>query len=437
MVSHFDTQGYGSVMGMSASLQAQQLLRQGRIAESEQLYEQLLETSPDDVEALNVTALAALRRRDFNRAAELLTRAVAAHPADFHSRYHLGRARDESGDLERALAEYEAALQMQPASFLARLYMASALDRSGAGGQALPHYVRALGEAQRTGRWLDAATTPAALRSRVERAVQLIRDTKRAITDTVLSQLRARFGASELTRVAQALRIYLREETPAFPDVRQQPTFLYFPGPPPSAYLDRGLFPWIEELEAKTPVIREEMQRRLNSADGRERVFLSEELERVNLQGIDAVPSWNGYYFYRHGVRRADNCAACPATAAAIDAVPLSRVPEHGPEVLYSVFTPGTHLLPHRGVTNARLVAHLPLIVPEECALRVGGELHHWQEGRVVVFDDTYEHEAWNRSTRNRVVMIFDIWNPYLTEVERLAIAELIPQMGAVQPVEG
>jgi aspartate beta-hydroxylase len=166
-------------------------------------------------------------------------------------------------------------------------------------------------------------------------------------------------------------------------------------------------------------------------------VFLSEELERVNLQGIDAVPSWNGYYFYRHGVRRADNCAACPATAAAIDAVPLSRVPEHGPEVLYSVFTPGTHLLPHRGVTNARLVAHLPLIVPEECALRVGGELHHWQEGRVVVFDDTYEHEAWNRSTRNRVVMIFDIWNPYLTEVERLAIAELIPQMGAVQPVEG
>jgi aspartate beta-hydroxylase len=101
------------------------------------------------------------------------------------------------------------------------------------------------------------------------------------------------------------------------------------------------------------------------------------------------------------------------------------------------VFTPGTHLLPHRGVTNARLVAHLPLIVPEECALRVGGELHHWQEGRVVVFDDTYEHEAWNRSTRNRVVMIFDIWNPYLTEVERLAIAELIPQMGAVQPVEG
>ena len=76
------------------------------------------------------------------------------------------------------------------------------------------------------------------------------------------------------------------------------------------------------------------------------------------------------------------------------------------------MFTPGTHLLPHRGVTNTRVVAHLPLIVPPDCALRVGGEEHAWQEGRVVVFDDTYEHEAWNRSDQVRVVLIFDLWNP-------------------------
>jgi aspartate beta-hydroxylase len=79
-------------------------------------------------------------------------------------------------------------------------------------------------------------------------------------------------------------------------------------------------------------------------------------------------------------------------------------------------------------------VGHLPLIVPADCALKVGGELHVWQEGRVVVFDDTYEHEAWNRSDRIRVVMIFDVWNPYLTPVEQAAIAELLPRMGALQP---
>jgi aspartate beta-hydroxylase len=72
----------------------------------------------------------------------------------------------------------------------------------------------------------------------------------------------------------------------------------------------------------------------------------------------------------------------------------------------------------------------LPLIVPPDCALNVGGEIHEWREGRAVVFDDTYEHEAWNRSQQTRVVLIFDLWNPHLTEAERAAIEQLVPAMG-------
>ena len=103
---------------------------------------------------------------------------------------------------------------------------------------------------------------------------------------------------------------------------------------------------------------------------------------------------------------------------------------EHAPEVLFSVFTAGTHLLPHRGVTNTRVVGHLPLLVPDDCALSVGGEIHVWQEGRVVVFDDTYEHEAWNRSPEMRVVLIFDLWNPFLTEAEREAVTDVVAAIG-------
>jgi aspartate beta-hydroxylase len=117
-------------------------------------------------------------------------------------------------------------------------------------------------------------------------------------------------------------------------------------------------------------------------------------------------------------------------TAAALDALPLPQVPGHGPEVLFSVFSPGTHLLPHRGVTNTRVVGHLPLMIPDDCALRVGGEEHRWREGEVVLFDDTYEHEAWNRSNRTRVVMIFDLWNPFLSQVERAVVSELVVAMG-------
>jgi aspartate beta-hydroxylase len=184
------------------------------------------------------------------------------------------------------------------------------------------------------------------------------------------------------------------------------------------------------DFEHATANIQTELRAVLPRPDGSERVFTSEALEKENLRGTGAPPSWTGYYFYRHGERRDDNCAACPATARALDPLPLSRVRGHGPEVLFSVFTPGTHLLPHRGVTNTRVVGHLPLIIPEDCALNVGGELHAWAEGRAVVFDDTYEHEAWNRSTSTRVVLIFDLWNPYLTDIERLAFADLIAAIG-------
>jgi aspartate beta-hydroxylase len=77
-----------------------------------------------------------------------------------------------------------------------------------------------------------------------------------------------------------------------------------------------------------------------------------------------------------------------------------------------------------------RLVSHLPLIVPEDCALVVGGEEHRWREGQVVVFDDTYEHEAWNRSDQIRIVLIADVWSPFVTEAERAALVQLFGEIG-------
>ncbi|MBV8156972.1 MAG: aspartyl/asparaginyl beta-hydroxylase domain-containing protein, partial [Dyella sp.] len=140
--------------------------------------------------------------------------------------------------------------------------------------------------------------------------------------------------------------------------------------------------------------------------------------------------AWDAFFFYRHGTRYDDNCARCPRTTALLDDLPLVRIRDHAPETLFSVLRPGTHILPHRGVTNTRLVTHLPLIVPSDCAINVGGELHEWKEGRCVSFDDTFEHEAWNRSDRTRVVMILDSWNPDLTDVERAAVTDLVEAIG-------
>ena len=81
-------------------------------------------------------------------------------------------------------------------------------------------------------------------------------------------------------------------------------------------------------------------------------------------------------------------------------------------------------------MTNSRVVCHLPLIVPADCALVVGGEARAWQEGKTMVFDDTFVHEAWNRSEQLRVVLLLDLWNPHLSQAECDALATLVGAIG-------
>jgi aspartate beta-hydroxylase len=415
---------------MNAAEQGHLLLKQGKAKEAEVEFLRVLEDEPDHVEALNVVGLAALRDGDIDRALMLLKRAATVDGGQALTQLHLGRAHAAAFELDSAAAAYGTALAREPKLHVARLHLAELHEKRGDTMRAVMTYARALNDAQAEGRWLNASTTPAALQSAVDHAQRFVRGQRIASFAELMEPFVRQYGSAALRRVEQAVRIHLYMEAPVFPDPRQKPTFLFFPGLPATPYLDKGLIPEIEELEAATSEIRAELMALLPSASGRERVFHTGELEQANLRGLAEAPSWNGYYFFRHGERRADNCTACPITAAALDALPLARVRDHGPEVLYSVFSPGTHLLPHCGVTNTRVVGHLPLMIPDDCALRVGGEDHHWREGEVVVFDDTYEHEAWNRSDRTRVVMIFDLWNPFLSQPERAVIAELVIAIG-------
>ena len=141
--------------------------------------------------------------------------------------------------------------------------------------------------------------------------------------------------------------------------------------------------------------------------------------------------SWDAYFFYADGERVEPHHAACPHASAVLAQLPLDHVRDHGPEVCFSIMRPGAHILPHRGVTNARAVLHLGLEIPDGCALNlVGVEQLHWQPGRCFAFDDTYEHEAWNRSGSTRTVLLGDIWNPYLRAAEREALAALVAAIG-------
>jgi aspartate beta-hydroxylase len=319
----------------------------------------------------------------------------------------------------------------------ARLEQAEAHEARHEQDRALLAFYRAVIEAQRQGRWLDAASTPPALVVRVRHAMRVVKAGRRQAFEAALAPVYARHGRAALARFEHCLAIQCGERRAHPADPRQKPSILYFPGLPATPWFARGHFPWFEALERETDAIRAELLAVMDQGTGSERVFGTDEAERRGLAGSQGAPSWNGFYFYRHGEPRSDNLARCPRTATALEAVPLVHIRAHAPEVMFSVLTPGSHILPHRGVTNTRVVCHLPLVVPEECALVVGGEKRAWREGEAVAFDDTYEHEAWNRGSRTRVVLIIDVWNPHLSAAERDAVAVLVGAMGDFNEAAG
>jgi aspartyl/asparaginyl beta-hydroxylase (cupin superfamily) len=109
--------------------------------------------------------------------------------------------------------------------------------------------------------------------------------------------------------------------------------------------------------------------------------------------------------------------------AGALEMPKLSWI---SPSLYFSVLEPNSKIPPHTGITNARLIAHFPLIVPDNCGFRVGNETRQWQVGKAMVFDDMTTHEAWNDSDRIRVVLIADLWRPEFSAGERLAVRELM-----------
>jgi aspartate beta-hydroxylase len=220
------------------------------------------------------------------------------------------------------------------------------------------------------------------------------------------------------------------------PDPHQRPRFLYVPGLPDAPYQDPMLHPWARSLQDAFPRVREEALRVVREDAGLPEFIKPGRGQQMNdyLGGDAPAPSWQAFFFYRRGKRFDDNHARCPQTSQVLESLDLCRIQDQAPEICFSVLRPRTVIKPHFGVTNARMVMHLPLDVPPDCALNVCGiEQRTWREGELLMFDDTYEHEAWNHSDRTRVILLMDSWNPHLSPVERQACRQLIEMIATLR----
>jgi aspartyl/asparaginyl beta-hydroxylase (cupin superfamily) len=174
---------------------------------------------------------------------------------------------------------------------------------------------------------------------------------------------------------------------------------------PDAPVLEPSLFPWIARLEARWPDIRAEVDRLLAREDGIPPLAdISPDHRRIAPPG-----KWKSFFLFGYGYSLEENARRCPNTAAAIAAVPGLN------SAFFSILAPGAHIPRHRGVTKALLTAHLGLIVPkrrQDCRMQVADEIVTWEEGRTIVFDDTYHHEVWNDTDESRIILLVQFRRP-------------------------
>lgn len=205
----------------------------------------------------------------------------------------------------------------------------------------------------------------------------------------------------------------------------QQPTSFFFPGLPHRQFFDPAGFAWAPALTDAADAIGAELAGLLDSGEGG-RPYVEADPNRASRgHALLNDPSWSAFHLLEGGAPHPINAARCPRTLAALADLPMPRIAGRSPMALFSVLRPGTHIPPHTGMLNTRLIVHLPLVVPPRCRLRVGNDTREVRAGELMIFDDSIEHEAWNDGDATRIVLLFEIWRPELSADERRALTRL------------
>jgi len=164
-------------------------------------------------------------------------------------------------------------------------------------------------------------------------------------------------------------------------------------------------FPWVEQVEANWKVIREELEHVLEDQSALPN-FQDISKDQIEITDDDR---WKTFFLYGFGFKAPLGVEMCPRTAALMEQIPGMKT------AMFSILSPRKHILDHRGPYKGVLRYHLGLIVPEDreaCRIRVGEDVRHWEEGRSMIFDDTFNHEVWNDTDETRVVLFVDVLRP-------------------------
>ncbi|XP_054102390.2 aspartyl/asparaginyl beta-hydroxylase isoform X19 [Callithrix jacchus] len=176
---------------------------------------------------------------------------------------------------------------------------------------------------------------------------------------------------------------------------------------------ETGYTDLVKSLERNWKLIRDEGLAVMDKAKG---LFLPED-ENLREKG-----DWSQFTLWQQGRRNENACKGAPKTCTLLEKFPETTGCRRG-QIKYSIMHPGTHVWPHTGPTNCRLRMHLGLVIPKEgCKIRCADETKTWEEGKVLIFDDSFEHEVWQDASSFRLIFIVDVWHPELTPQQRRSL---------------
>ncbi|MEP4148586.1 MAG: aspartyl/asparaginyl beta-hydroxylase domain-containing protein [Halioglobus sp.] len=330
--------------------------------------------------------------------------------------YACGNCKDQDG----ALDAVNRALLIEPRSPQALLFKADHLWHCAEMDSAAIFYQSLLQVIQ------SMESVPPDLAAQSARAEQRCKEVAERQLDFLERELVAKKldGNQISPRFGQALSISLGKKQ-FYP---QQPSKFFFPELPHIQFFEPSQFKWTKALQAKTATIKQELQQSIiHGIEFEPYLQETQALPRVNSGKIWGNESWGALYLWKDGKLNESIEEMFSQTIALLRQLPLATIPGGSPNVLFSRLKAGTSIPAHHGFFNTRLICHLPLIVPENCGqLRVGNESRDWVEGELIIFDDSIEHEAWNHSAQDRIVLIFEIWRPELSTKEIEAVRELL-----------
>ncbi|MGH7240090.1 MAG: aspartyl/asparaginyl beta-hydroxylase domain-containing protein [Candidatus Saccharimonadales bacterium] len=411
---------------------AKHLAKNGDISGAEKIYEKILEVAPYHVRSLNALAARAMERGDIKRAKTLIERAIQVAPDRFILHENFGHILNALDEKELALTSFIKAAELRPNFVYPLICQAMTLESMGRLEEAAIVYARIVKLAPDPNVVAMDDLIPARKRPLVLKAIASFRQIMYQFLHDALREPIAEFGGPALQRVVECAKIKSGISKPVYQHALQHPDWLYVPGIKPHAFFDPSEFEWVTEFQSHTSQVKNELVTLLESkAQLEPYVKIEGKGDKQQWTTLNYSAAWSSYHFLKASGPITENCERCPATIAALQHIPLVQITQHAPEVFFSILQPGTHIPPHHGLGNYKLAVHLPLLIPDKCRIRVGHETRGWSEGQCMIFDDSFQHEAWNDSEHIRAVLIMEIWNPELSEAERIGVQKIVEGINA------